>query len=193
MRRMQTGLGILAVLTAGLLRASADGTTVAVVSMEKLIKGHPDTEQAEGAVQVSIDDFDAEKKTMEKTFEESKAKFEEARKALDNTALSDAERAEKKAAAEDLLTDLRKMEQDMSETIAKRKKDINEQTGRARKRIVGKIQDVIAVYAKDQKIDLVLDKDALSVTGVAGVLYTGEKLDITAAILKQISEAKPKE
>jgi Skp family chaperone for outer membrane proteins len=188
MRRMQTGLGILSVLMAGMLSAFADGTSVAVVSMEKLIKSHPDTEPAEAVVQGQIDDFEAEKKTMQKTFEEAKGKFEDARKALDNTALSDTERAEKKTVAEDLLTDLRKMEQELSDTIAKRKKDINEQTGRMRKRIVEKIQGVIKAYASQNKFDLVLDKDALSVTGVAGVLYADEKNDITEAVLAEIAK-----
>lgn len=187
MKWMQTGLSVLAALLAG-AAVAGDGTTVVVVSMEKLIKEHPDTKAAEDMVQTLIDDFEAEKKDMEKKFEAQRDKFDDARKAIDNPALTDTERADKKSVAEERLEELQKLELELKETMSRRKKEINEQTNRSRKRIIEKIQGAIGGYVKEKKIDLVLDKDMISVTGVIGVVVASEAADITADILPLLPE-----
>jgi Skp family chaperone for outer membrane proteins len=168
----------------------SDQQKIGVVDMASLIKAHPETKAADAVLQKQVDDFEAEQKDMLSEIEKLKKSFDIARKEADSKALSESEKEKKLAAAEDKLNDLRDLDKKFRETMGERQKQISDQEIRMKRRIVGKIRDVVKEYAGKEKYSLVLDASALSVGGVENVLYSAEKNDITADIRKLIEEQK---
>ena len=59
-----------------------------------------------------------------------------------------------------------------------------------RRRVVGKLQEVIEAHAKKAKLDIVIDASAVAASGAETVVYATDRLDITDAILKLIKKDK---
>ncbi len=140
----------------------ADGFTIATVDMQKLFKAYPGTVAAQKK-------FDAYTQKQKAELVDSQKILVKLQKELDgSTTLSDSAKQDKLKAFQDesqnfqdektrIQTDLTAKEQEMTQTI------------------VGKIKDIVSTVAQKDKVDLVLDNtDTLSVKG--GVDLTDEVL-----------------
>lgn len=157
---------------------------VGIVDMARVFNDYPETKTADEAIEKQVQEFESERKQMVEDFQKLKEEFDVARKDAANKAWSDEVRKEKEAQLEVKYNSLRDQEQKIRETEDFRKKQIADQRARLRERILEKLQLVLADYAKQKGLTLVLDRSETSASRVPAVLYSAADMDITADILK---------
>jgi len=185
MRGIWTALTVLSVLLVGTAAADAK---IGVVDMSKLVQAHPDTAEADELLEKQADEFEMEKDEYLSRFNAMREDFEKARAEASNKALSEEAREKKRDEAREKLVALEEFQQEIRETTLKRQKQLTDQGDRMRRRIVGKIVEVVDKYASDNGYALILDTANRGLSGVESVIYADEKLDVTDAILKLITE-----
>lgn len=185
MNRNQRNRAWLAVLICCLFAPALCGAeqSVAVVDMERVIRAYPETESAEAILQKQKEKYEAEQDELFDKGQALKQEFETIRDQAENRALSDAAREEKITEARAKMQELVELERTIRETTRRRKRDLAEEELRLQRSIVGKIHEKIVEYARNEKIDLVLDSAAISAGGVQTVIHHAERLDITDAII----------
>ena len=182
------------ILVSWAVHAGEDGNgKVAVVNMDRLIKGHPDTAFAESVLKQQFEEFEAEQKNIQADGEKLKDEFDKIREQTEDKALSEAAREEKITLAKDKLRQLQEFDRRSRDKTLKRKQEISENELRLRKQIVGKIRDSLQKYGDKNGISLVLDSSALAAAGVETVIFASPKVDITDDVMKLIGgkDAKP--
>ena len=110
----------------------------------------------------------------------------------DNTALSDEAREKNRILAEEKLSELREREREIRETASLRRKQLNDQQARMRRRIVKKLREIVKGYCEENKITLVLDSALPGSAAVEAVVYSAEHLDITEEVLGLIKKESGK-
>ena len=71
-----------------------------------------------------------------------------------------------------------------------RRKQIEEQGQRMRKRIVDEIKETIGSYATSQGLDGILDSSGQSLNGVDLVLFADSRVDITESIIELLNKSQ---
>lgn len=72
--------------------------------------------------------------------------------------------------------------------VQRRQKALNENIVVEMRKILGQIQDRVAEYARENDLDLVLDKSARGSTQTLFLSYSKDKLDITAPLLESLNK-----
>jgi len=162
-------------------------TKIAVVDMGRVMKVFNDTKSAESFLEKQVEEFEAEQKDMMADRDKLRKEFESARESARDKALSEKERESKMDIAEERLNALRDCEMKIRDKVAQRQKELTDQKIRLQKRIVGKLREIIAKYAADNNITLVLDSSAVAISGVDTVVYSKDNLDITEELLKVVN------
>lgn len=184
MQMRVAGVVIFAAVLAGARLPARAELTVGIVDMARVFNEYPETRTADEAINKEVADYEVERKQMLEDFQKRRDEFDAARKDAANKAWSDEVRAGKEKALEPLYNALRDQEQKIRETATFREKQINEQRARMRQRILAKLQDIVAGFAKGKRLALVLDKSETSPSRVPAVIYSEDSMDITADILK---------
>lgn len=181
--RVLGGMG-LAVLLAATSAALAGELNVAVINIEKVVTAHPDTKAAKEKFKERLEKFDSEKQSMmqkrDGMVEELRVAFEEA----ENKALNDETREKKLESAKDKRKAVLDFERQMEKDLRAKRKDLTEEEGVMLKGIMTTISQIVETYAKEHKLDIVLDSSVPGASGFGGVIYRNDGLDITAEILK---------
>ena len=99
-------------------------------------------------------------------------------------------RDQKRTLAEEKLVELREQESTIRRFDESRRKQLEDQGRRMRKRIVEEIQSLIRTYARNEGIYAVLDISGQSLNGIPLVLYADNRVDITDDILEQLNKGK---
>lgn len=181
--------GLLAGLLLSIAAGAAEPLKVAVVDLERIMKAYGETKAAETVLQKQVDEFELEKQEMEQKFEVLKKEFEAARtEAEESKHLSEAAREKKLEVAKEKLLAVKKYEDELRQTLGDRRKDLTERSARMSRRIVGKLKERIAAYAKEKGYTLILDAAAVGTAGGDMVVFFDEKIDITGEILKLTAE-----
>lgn len=187
MKRM-IGLAM-AVWCALALTVPAQTLKLAVLDMEKAVRAHPDTADAEDLLKRQLKEYEDEQEELQTKGEAMRKELEAARDAADDRALGEAEREKRLEELKEKLMVLRQHEQRQRETRQSRQRELTEQEARMLKRILGKVQEVVGAYAAEKGYTLVLDAAARNPGGVPTVVYAAAETDITAAIVKLVEAA----
>ena len=83
---------------------------------------------------------------------------------------------------------LQAFDREVRETTLERQKQLADQSERMRRRIVKRLREIVDEYARDKKLDLVLDTANRGLSAVESVVYAGEKLDITEAVAEIVKK-----
>jgi Skp family chaperone for outer membrane proteins len=175
-------------VVAGWVPADAQETKIAIVNMELVMKAYPETQSSRLILEQQLEEFETEQKEMLKDLEALSKEFKEVRDQSRNTALSEEAREKNRVLAESKLEELRQRENEVKETAALRRKQLQDQQMRMRRRIIDKLRGIIAGYCEQNKIDLALDGALPEAAGAEAVVYCAKKLDITEAILGLIKK-----
>jgi Skp family chaperone for outer membrane proteins len=174
---------MVAVVSAALSGWSAE-SRIATVDMVRLVNAHPETEIADSMLGDQVEEYETEKQSLLAEREDLKREFEQARREAEDTALSEAARKAKLEAVEERFTRLRDFERKIRETAAQRQDELRSQRRRLSRRIVSKIRDAIKAFAAQKGYALVLDSSSVGMSGIGGVVYASDSVDITAAIME---------
>ena len=79
------------------------------------------------------------------------------------------------------------LENNRRDWINRRGKAINESIVSERRTILGQIQDKVEAYARDNDIDMILDKSARGTTQMLFLVFTKDQFDITQSLLDTLN------
>ncbi len=162
------------------------GFAVATVDLERLFKAHPDTVEAEKALDAKKkelrEDYQEKANALKRVLQEHQAatrRLAQAGKNPDDDLVS---------AAEDLLKEASELEKEVATLQTKQKADLEREFLEVKRGIIADLRDVIAVYNASGRFDVVLDASAKSANGLPQLLHAPAAEDITEEILERLEK-----
>jgi Skp family chaperone for outer membrane proteins len=180
-------IGATLAMSACCLAADRD---IAVVSMERLLKAHPETAVAEAALEQQAEEFETEGKELIETLRGLKDEYDSLKDQSQSKALSDKAREEKARLAGEKMEALREQQQMIRERATLRQKQFADQRRRMMMRIRLDLRGMVEEYARKKKYTLVVDSSAVGLSGVRAVVFNTEKVDITGEMLEIVGKMK---
>ena len=181
------GLSILSLVATS---AHAFDEKYVFIDLDRSFNEYYKTKLADTQLKESADEFNSERNAHVEKYEALQADFNESREEASNTALAQDVRDQKRTLAEEKLVELREQESTIRRFDESRRKQLEDQGRRMRKRIVEEIQSLIRTYARNEGIYAVLDISGQSLNGIPLVLYADNRVDITDDILEQLNKGK---
>lgn len=182
----------LAALALTAISAAAVEQRIVFVNMEKVFSEYYKTKLADAQLKTQADSFKAERKKLVGDFQVKQDKFNKLRDEAQNTALSEEARNKKRSEAEELLVDIRDTETKIRRYDDQKQKELDEQSRRMRKDIVGDIREQLTGYSRSQGYSAVFDSSGDSMNLVPLTLYNDPTADITDALVSLLNKGKPK-
>jgi outer membrane protein len=169
---------------------AADSGSVKFVDLDKVFNEYYKTKLADAQLKEQAEEFNTERGNLVGSYEAMQKDFNDSRDQSSNPALSEDARNKLRTQAEEKLIEIREQEQKIRNFDNSRRKQLEEQGRRMRKRIVDEIKEKVAEYAKSQNFLSVIDTSGQSLNGVALVLYTDTKADITGDLIAMLNKEK---
>ena len=170
--------------------AQAADERIVFVNLDRVFNEFYKTELADAQLKEQAEEFNKERKDMVDALRKLQDEFNAARDEAQNTALSEDVRNDKRNEAEEKLIEMREQEGKIRRLDESRRKQLEDQGRRMRKRIVEEISGVITTHAKSQGFTAVVDASGQSLNGVEMILYTDLKFDITDDVLEILNRGK---
>lgn len=161
---------------------------IVFVNLDRAFSEFYKTKLADAQLKEQADEFNAERKKMVEQYEKIQQTFNATRDEAQNTALSDEVRSRKRSEAEERLVEMRDYESRIRTFDESRRKQLDDQSRRMRKRIVDEIRQVIESYARTEGYSAVIDSSGQSLNGVEMIVYTDSKIDITDSVLDMLNK-----
>jgi outer membrane protein len=181
------------VLGLGLTPGFAAEQSVVFVNLDRAFTEFYKTKLADAQLKQQADEFSNERKTLVANYEKIQKELNTIRDEAQNVALSDDVRTEKRNLAEEKLVEIREVESRIRRFDESRRKQLDDQSRRMRKRIVDEIRQIVLDYAKTQGFQAVIDSSGQSLNGVEMILYTDSQIDITDEVLGILNKGKEEE
>jgi outer membrane protein len=175
--------GAVGVVTAQEVQA----TSIVFVDLDSVFTNYNKTKTAEAQLKEQADEIKSERSAMIQQFEKVEADYKALRAQAQNTALSEDARNLKRAEAEDKLIEVRDSENKIRRLEESAQRKIEEQSRRARKRLVDEINVIIREYALTKNYTAIIDVSGESLNGVPTVVFYNPNLDITAEIISMVN------
>lgn len=193
MSRMMTWWTVAAAI--GLLAATPAHAQqkIVFIDLDRAFSEFYKTRMADTQLKEQADEFNEERQKLVEEFQKLQEAFNEARDEAQSSALSDEALAEKRDAAEEKLVELREFESRIRRFDESRRKQLDDQGRRMRKRIVDEIKLAVQNYARAQAFDAVVDSSGQTLNGVEVLLYLDAKVDITDDVLDILNKGAPED
>lgn len=175
----------------GLVGARAADTRIVFVNMDRIFNDFYKTKLADTQLKEQAQQVMDERKKLQADFDKLQADFNKLRDDAQNTALTEEVRTQRRTSAEEKLVEVRDFEQKIRRFDETRRKQMEDQSRRMRKRIVDEIRDTIQTYARNQMFSAVLDTSGQTLNGIETVLYTEPRMDVTGEIIDVLNRSRP--
>jgi outer membrane protein len=163
---------------------------IVFVNLDRAFTEYYKTKLADTQLKQQAEEFNDERKKLVDEYEKLQANFTAIRDEAQNTALSEDVRSEKRNLAEEKLVDVRECESKIRRFDESRRKQLDDQSRRMRKRIVDEIRTMLESYARTQGYQAVIDSSGQSFNGVELILFTDPKIDITDNLLDILNKGQ---
>lgn len=180
------GLGLAA--TAG--AQDRKGTT-GFINLDRCFNEYYKTRVADAQLKSQAKEFDEELKKLMGDAERLQKEFNVLREESQNTALSEEVRSAKRNSAEEKVMAIREQETRIQGFRERRGKQLEEQSRRMRRGLVGEIRDIVKTHARERGFEAVLDSSGASLNGVESVLYVDPRNDITEEVVVLLNKGAP--
>ena len=191
MKKM-TGRALLAGLwLAGAAAGWAAESRIVFINMDRAFSEFYKTKLADTQLKEQSGQVLAERKKLTDEYEALQPVCSKLREEAQNTALSEDVRAQKRNAYEEKLVEIRDFEAKIKRFDDTRRKQLDDQSRRMRKRIVDEIMETIQIFARNQMYTAVLDTSGQSLNGVPNVLFVEPRVDITAEVIAALNRGQP--
>ena len=174
------------------LAAAAGGAAelkIATVDLDKVFNAHPKTQAAEAELKQSEQAVEAE---MEKMVAEGRGLEEEVaklREAARNPMLTEDARAQKRAEAEEKLTDFQEFQLRARRMQETKVKQLREKLMASRQGIVDELSKDVVAFAQAEGYDLILDRSGMTMNMIPLVSYANPSLDVTEKLIERMKAA----
>jgi len=166
---------------------------IGIIDMKRVFSEYYKTKDAEKSVN---DGKEAAKKQLDERnakYRDLIGKWQESQKLINDPAISEELRAQKRKEAEELSSEAKSLEREMAEFRQRREQQLQEQVTRVRKGILDEIKVLVEKKAKDANYDLVFDKSGMGVNGVPFLLFSKDAVDFSQEIITELNVDAPKE
>jgi outer membrane protein len=166
---------------------------IGIIDMKRVFSDYYKTKDAEKSVN---DGKEAAKKQLDERnakYRDLIGKWQESQKLINDPAISEELRAQKRKEAEELSSEAKSLEREMAEFRQRREQQLQEQVTRVRKGILDEIKVLVEKRAKDANYDLVFDKSGMGVNGVPFLLFSKDAVDFSQEIITELNKDAPKE
>ncbi|MCX7008279.1 MAG: OmpH family outer membrane protein [Kiritimatiellaeota bacterium] len=171
--------------------AQAAEEKIVFVNMDRIFNAFYKTKLADTQLKEQASQVMEERKKLQGDFDKLQADFNKLRDDAQNTALTEEVRGQRRSAAEEKLVEVRDYEQKVRRFDETRRKQMEDQSRRMRKRLVDEIRDAIQTYARNQMFSAVLDVSGQTLNGIETVIYTEPRIDITGEITDVLNRTRP--
>lgn len=165
-------------------------TDIVFINLDSVFTNYTKTKVAEAQLKEQADEIKAERKELIAQLDGLRSQYEALRAQAQSTALNEDARALKRSEAEEKLIELRDMESKVRRLEESAQRKMDDQSKRARKRLVDELNVIINKYAEDKNLTAIIDTSGESLNGVPTVVFYKPELDITAEIIALVNAAK---
>jgi Skp family chaperone for outer membrane proteins len=180
-------------LALGLAGSASAQNRIGTVDLRKLFDGFWKTRQADTALKGSAADLDKEHKGLMESFAKGEDEYKKLLSAANDLTYSIEEREKRKKLAEDKLVELNTLRTNIKQFEDQAKESLNTQRLRMRENVLKEIKDAIAIVARGETYDLVLDTSADSRNETPMVVFTTGASDLTEKVLAKLNVDAPKD
>jgi len=166
----------------------AQNVRIAFVDLDKVFNEFYKTKLADAQLKEQVEDFQSERKQMHGEYLKLQEEFNKLREQSTSMLLADEERTRLTNEAAEKLSAIRQMENKLRATDESRRKQVEEQGRRMRKRISDEIMENVRAYATTQGLDAVIDSSGQSLNGVPAVIYAHSRVDITETMIEYLNK-----
>ncbi|MBO4795955.1 MAG: OmpH family outer membrane protein [Verrucomicrobia bacterium] len=164
---------------------------IATINLRKVFDGYFKTKQADIQIKELAAGYDAESKKYQDEYKKLTDDYSVAYAKIDDPTITEEVKAQRRAAAEDLRVEIKKMETMITQFERSARTALSEQQRRYRKNIMEEITELVAKRAKSEQYSMVFDVGADSADRSRILLYTDGQYDLTEDILKQLNANAP--
>jgi outer membrane protein len=165
-------------------------TTIVFVDLDKAFNEYYKTKLADSQLKEQAEEFNSERKKLVEVYEGLQEEFNKLREDSANPGLTEEARTDLRNQAEEKLIELRDQEQKIRRFDETRRKQLEDQGRRMRKRIVDEIKEKVQIFARNQGYTAVIDTSGQSLNGVELVIYVDKKVDVTPSILELLNKGR---
>lgn len=163
---------------------------VAVVDLDRVLQEYYKTKIVEANLKRQADVYkDYAQKLME-SLTKLQNEFTALRDAAQNIALTDAARESKRLAAQDKYKEIAAKELELRTYNREKQAQLRDDRDRERAVILDDIKKAVENHATLAGFSLVLDKAALSASGMPVILYNSKAIEISEPVLKELNTGK---
>ncbi len=170
---------------------------IAVVDMEKLFQNYYKTKIADADIKKQAEVFKDYSDKLNDSLVKLQDEFKELRDAAQNIALSEAERENKRVAAQDKYRQLKEKEAEVKQYNTEKQNQLKDIYEEKRSNLLKEISETIKKHCQPQGITIVLDSSGKTLNNIPSIVYKLPEMDITEIILKEINKSvedrKPEE
>lgn len=173
--------------------SAQSGFKIGIIDMRRVFAEYYKTKESEKSVN---DGKEAAKKQLDERnakYRDLINKWQESQKMINDPAISEELRAQKRREAEELSSEAKSLEREMQEFRQRREQQLQEMVNRVRKGILDEIKILVDKRAKDANYDLVFDKSGMGVNGVPFLLFSKDAVDFSQDIITELNKDAPKE
>jgi outer membrane protein len=180
----------LVALLMALSPALAADVKIGSINLDRTFEEFYKTKLADAQLKEQADQFKEERTKLIADYKAVQKAFEDAREEASNSALSEEVRDRRRSEADSKMIDVKEMESKIRHFDDSRQKQLDEQSRRMRKKLVGEIQEQLTKYAAEQGYTAILDNSGESMNGVNLVVYSDPQIDITEAMLAILNKGQ---
>src|SRR5437016_666247 len=169
--------------------AHAAETKIAVIDLKRVFDNYWKKKQAQAQIDDQKADFEKKFKGMSDDYQKANEEYKKLMEGVNDQAVSDKEREQRKSAAEKKLLEIKEIDQTASLYRKNATENLDIQSRRMAGNILKDIRELIDAKAKAAGYSLVIDTQ--SSADAAIVLYTNCQNDITEEILLQLNAGAP--
>ncbi len=190
MNRMKRWIPVLVVMCLMPVAVRAADQRIVFINLDRAFNEFHKTKMADAQLKEQAEEFNEERRVLIAEFEKIQKDFDALRDESQDVALNEVRRSAKRDEAEDKLIELRDFETRIRRFDEARRKQLDDQSRRMRKRIVDEIMQTAQNLAKVQGYHAVIDSSAQSLNGIEIVVYLDSRLDITDSVLDQLNKGQ---
>ena len=162
--------------------------SVVFVDMDSVFTNYYKTKDAEAQLKEQADEIKAERETLIANAEKLRTAYNALRNQAQSTALNEEARTVKRAEAEDKLLEVKDAESKVRRLEESAQRRIEEQSRRARTRLVDEMNAVIREHAAARGYLAIIDTSGNTLNGLPPVIYYNPRYDITAEIIALVNK-----
>lgn len=156
---------------------------IVFVDLDAVFTNYYKTRAAEAQLKEQADEIKDERKALIDQLEDLQAEYQAIRSQAQSSALNEEAQNQKRAQAEEKLIEVRDMESKIRRLEESAQRRMDDQSRRARKRLVEEINEIVREHALAKGYMAIIDRSGESLNGVPTVVYYNPELDVTSEII----------